>query len=572
MESRNRRGPTRRLFLATAAGASALAIGLGTFAAPADAAIAKPTAGQQTAPKPAPKIGARKAPFSPRHATTHAGTSAVTPADAAANPWIVGVVSVTPYGTRPVCTGTIISPTKVLTAAGCDLQSTYSNLRVIAGRDDLADDSVGFVDTVASTWTDPNLTIPGYNDGTGDPRSNVQVLSLGLPLPSVYTPISLSAQGDESPYAVGGTATVVGYGLDYYNGLLDQQSVTTQAASVCTADAATYAPSEEVCEGQAAGSRETAGRDDLGLALVANGKQIGIGDVLPTNQQPHLTFERLSVYHDLVTADLARTAPDNLDWNGDGVSDLFGVNYIGQTTDYMGSGAYPDAGAGFIGQQSVPSAPGGYGYGEMMRVNNFVYDGKEGALIVAPGGLLEYYPESSFNQFDGSNAEVVGTGWDAFTTIVPTNNFTGDGRPDLLAVRPDGTLWLYERTGNGWVNGGGVQIGSGFNVFDHLTAFQWTKDGHVGLLGTAPNGWLVYYPTDGAGHWTNGNGETIGVGFGGLHAMISTGSFGATDTGSIMTVTSDGILRVYPADGNGGWLDGNGIQIGVGFQTVKQLY
>ena len=166
----------------------------------------------------------------------------------------------------------------------------------------------------------------------------------------------------------------------------------------------------------------------------------------------------------------------------------------------------------------------------------------------------------------------VGTGWGQFSAIVAANNFTGDGRPDLLAVRPDGTLLLYERTANGWVNGNGVRIGTGFNQFTDLMPFYWTEPGHIGLLGVTPSGYLRFYETDGAGHWANPGGRNIGSGFAGFRNVFSVGSFGGTDTSSVMTVDNAGNLKVYIAAGDGGWVNGDGDQIGVGFQTVKTVF
>jgi hypothetical protein len=102
--------------------------------------------------------------------------------------------------------------------------------------------------------------------------------------------------------------------------------------------------------------------------------------------------------------------------------------------------------------------------------------------------------------------------------------------------------------------------------------FQWTDTGHIGLLGVTPNGDLRFYGTDGGGHWVNGGGAVIGTGFTGFRTVFSVGSFGGTDTGSVLTVDQAGDLKVYFADGTGGWLAGNGIQIGVGFQTLKEIF
>jgi hypothetical protein len=569
----HRTGPSHRLLVSAVVGASVVAFGLGAVTGPAVAATAQPTQGHTV---PLPKVGPRKTPFSPRVSTTRSATTA-TPANAADNPWIVGIVGNSPYAMLPECTGTIISPTKVLTAAGCQMNGWNDNVEVIAGRDNLADDSVGFVDGVVSTWVDPNFTDLGFASGLGPTAgSDVQVLTLSQPLPSVYTPITLSAQGDESPYAVGGHATTLGYGLngdqDADHMQLLQTTVTTQAASVCAADSSAYVPAEEVCESDDQTSLHSYGTGLQGLPLIAGGKQIGIGDSLGRNIQPHLSFERLSVYHDLVTADLARPVPDNLDWHGTGKSDVFGEGYDGLVTDYQQVGTYPTPGTTIFGAAQTNQSPNFSGDGRLIRVNNWGADGQEGLLAVDGSGNLVYFRSNGFKQIDPGTAQVVGSGWNGFTSIVAASNFTGDGRPDLIGVRPDGSLWLYERTATGWLNGGGVQIGGGFNQFTNLMAFQWTDTGHIGLLGVTPGGDLRFYGTDGSGHWVNGSGAQIGGGFAGLRTVLSVGSFGGTDTGSVMTVDNAGTLRVYLADGNGGWLNGNGIPIGVGFQTLKQIF
>ncbi len=120
--------------------------------------------------------------------------------------------------------------------------------------------------------------------------------------------------------------------------------------------------------------------------------------------------------------------------------------------------------------------------------------------------------------------------------------------------------------------GNGVEIGSGFNQFTHLTAFHWTDTDHIGLLGVTAGGDLKYYPVDGSGHWTNAGGQTIGSGFGGLPSVLSVGSFGGTDTGSLMTVDWNGYLKVYSANGTGGWINGNGTLIGTGFFTMRSIF
>ncbi|MFI6417908.1 FG-GAP-like repeat-containing protein [Streptomyces sp. NPDC050842] len=77
-------------------------------------------------------------------------------------------------------------------------------------------------------------------------------------------------------------------------------------------------------------------------------------------------------------------------------------------------------------------------------------------------------------------------------------DLTGDGRPDLLAVKDDGNLRLYPGTGDG-VLGGQRQIGTGGwagAVVSHRG--DWTGDGRPDVLARIGND-LWVYPTTGGG-------------------------------------------------------------------------
>ena len=54
------------------------------------------------------------------------------------------------------------------------------------------------------------------------------------------------------------------------------------------------------------------------------------------------------------------------------------------------------------------------------------------------------------------NGEQIGSGWESFSAIIPGGDFSGDGKPDVLAVHPDGRLLMYRGNGaGGWVTGSG---------------------------------------------------------------------------------------------------------------------
>jgi hypothetical protein len=209
-----------------------------------------------------------------------------------------------------------------------------------------------------------------------------------------------------------------------------------------------------------------------------------------------------------------------------------------------------------------------------LRGTNWYGGGKQNLLNINAQGQLVSYPQESLGQINYGAGEVVGTNWNQFVQVIPTNNFTGDGRPDLIAERPDGTLWLYERNGNGWLNGNGVQIGSGFGQFANLVAFQWMNSGHLGLLGETESGTLEFYGTDGAGHRANnGVGQAIGTGFSSYLQLLGPGSWAGRDTGAILALDTGGNLFAYYADGNGGWSD-NGARtlVGTGWNTINEIF
>ncbi len=66
--------------------------------------------------------------------------------------------------------------------------------------------------------------------------------------------------------------------------------------------------------------------------------------------------------------------------------------------------------------------------------------------------------------------EQVGGGWAGFTALASGGDFSGDGKPDVLARATDGTLLMYRGNGaGGWVTGTGEPIGTGWNGLSHLT-------------------------------------------------------------------------------------------------------
>ncbi|MGZ4541318.1 MAG: FG-GAP repeat domain-containing protein, partial [Blastococcus sp.] len=59
---------------------------------------------------------------------------------------------------------------------------------------------------------------------------------------------------------------------------------------------------------------------------------------------------------------------------------------------------------------------------------------------------------------------VAAAGWNPYTSILGVGDWDGDGLPDLLARKSDGTLWLYAGDGTG-AFAGHRQVSAGWSSY-----------------------------------------------------------------------------------------------------------
>jgi Trypsin len=536
-----------------------------------------------------PAPGAYGAPFqkplSTRSATPYiVGGTVANPADF---PSVVGIETLflapdetgTPVWWISTCTGTVISPTKVLTAAHCTTGMAFGTTVVIAGRAQLDTDTGGFVAAVATTWADQQFNLAALNEGTADvPVHDVSVITLKTALPAAYPPISLTAQGDNTPYAEGTPATIVGYGVSDSSasdsGILRQATVQMQSNTTCSTAMPGYDAQSMICAGLPAGGVDSC-FGDSGGPIIVNGVETGItdwGSGFCGAAGTYGVYERLSFYRAAIDQAVQIRPLVNLDWSGDGHTDLFGRLSNGDLIEYSGSGFLNDGFNGFAGWGTVGT--GWNAYSKLFRVTNWNGDDTPSIFAMTSGGALYQY------RSDGAGTiitprSLIGTGWNVYTDIMVTNNWTGSGRPNVMGRKSNGDLFLYESDGQGgWTNGGiGIKIGQGWNIFNTvLTPGDWRGNGQS-LIGRTTAGDLLLYESNGSGGWkNNGIGIKIGQGWNVFTIFLSPGDWNGDNLQDMIGIRSSGTLSLYESDGSGNWLTPLGVQIGAGWNAFTTVF
>ena len=127
-------------------------------------------------------------------------------------------------------------------------------------------------------------------------------------------------------------------------------------------------------------------------------------------------------------------------------------------------------------------------------------DGPADVLAVDPGERLLLYRGNGAGGWLTGTGEPIGTGWGAFTAVLSPGDFSGDDKPDLLVRRADGALLLYRGNGaGGWLTGMGEPIGSGWGPFTALLSpGDFTGDGKPDVLARQSDGALLLYRGNGA--------------------------------------------------------------------------
>ncbi|GKQ36137.1 trypsin-like serine protease [Streptomyces sp. A012304] len=208
------------------------------------------------------------------------------------------MMQITDASQSQFCGGTLVSPTKVVTAAHCMVGETTSSVRVVGGRT-YRNGTNGTVSRVSKIWIHPS-----YSDVTnGD---DVAVLTLSTSMP--YTTAKYVSSSQTGVYAAGTTARILGWGTTSSGGSSSNQLRTatvpiTSDSTCASAYGSDFVQSDMVCAGSTSGGTDTC-QGDSGGPLLIGGVLAGItswGEGCADADYPGI-YTRLTTFSSLVTA------------------------------------------------------------------------------------------------------------------------------------------------------------------------------------------------------------------------------------------------------------------------------
>lgn len=255
-----------------------------------------------------------------------------------------------------------------------------------------------------------------------------------------------------------------------------------------------------------------------------------------------------------------KTLPGGVgDLTGDRRPDILARTSAGALTVYPGN-----ATGGFAAPiVAIPA----WGTRPFVALGDFSGDGIPDIGRVEPDGRLMMHAGSGKGAFRA--AVQIGSGWGGFSRLIGGVDVSGDRLPDMLARTSAGELLLYRGNGRGgWLPGGGVKVGQGWQAIDPVFhAGDFDGDSRGDLIARKSDGTLWLYPTNGRGGF--GTARRIGTGWSPVTAISAAGDFDGNGTQDVVARSSSGALLLYGGTGRGGFLSPR--TIGTGWNAMAQI-
>ncbi|MEU2774771.1 trypsin-like serine protease [Streptomyces sp. NPDC007162] len=460
------------------------------------------------------------------------------------------------------CGGSVISPTKILTAAHCVKGYKWSTTKsvVITGTAALpttnsdGSDNLhgGTVSGVLRQWNHPSYTVSSH----GVPNNDVAVLTLAAPVKA--TPIRMTTNTDTASYTgtAARTAKVYGWGrtsstTDTISPTLKTATLPIQSDTTCTGGyGSDYVKGHMVCAGTAATGTDTgtttACNGDSGGPLVVGGRIVGVvswGVQDCVAKGAYSVFSKVSTY---VGAAYAQIADTNLSYS-DGKADLFArrsSTKVGYELDSKGT-----------------SLASRVSWGDWSGVNVILQadlnrDGFQDLVYRVSSTGDVYWDHFALNSAQTSGSWIttkIFTNWKTRKAVVIPGDLTGDYLPDVLSEDSSGVLWLYPGKGNGTF-AARVRIGGGWSQYNQLRGVgDFNGDGKADLLARKGSGGdlYLYKGTGKSGTGLFSARVKVRSGWTGYNTLAAVGDLTGDGKADLVARTTGGTLYLYPGTGKG---------------------
>jgi hypothetical protein len=201
------------------------------------------------------------------------------------------------------------------------------------------------------------------------------------------------------------------------------------------------------------------------------------------------------------------------DWDGTGMAqDVIARDGSGNLWLYTGAGRS----AGFTSSRII--GRGWSGMSGLVSPGDWDGDGNSDLLArKRADGSLWLYPGNGAGGF--LTPRQIGAKWQSMSSFDATGDFDLNGTVDFITRRTDGALLLYRGDGHGGFAGGAQVIGNGWNIFTGITGVgDWDGDGVPDLLARKSDGTMWFYPGAGDGHFLSST--KVGSGWGSFRLAV----------------------------------------------------